>query len=199
IWDLLAGLGAGPAGRLRPRPGAAPPGLGRSRGHGADIGAAILSRPAGRGSGVRQRTRCLFHKSTASSPGFFWERHAQAWIRGRAGARRSQGESTGEGHTKWTSSGKGRARWPITVLTLLFEKRYSAGHQRGREVDGPAGVNTMKPNREGHAMTWTLLSRRDMLKGTMAIAAAASVGVNTVTRSRRAAAQESAALPRAHI
>ena len=103
IWDLLAGLGAGPAGRLRPSPGAAPPGLGRSRGHGADIGAAILSRPAGRGSGVRQRTRCLFHKSTASSPGFFWERHAPAWLRGRAEARRSQGESTGAGHTKWTS------------------------------------------------------------------------------------------------
>ena len=48
-------------------------------------------------------------------------------------------------------------------------------------------------------MTSTLLSRRDMLKGTMAIAAAASVGVNTATRSRRAAAQESAALPRARI
>src|SRR5437016_2598206 len=48
-------------------------------------------------------------------------------------------------------------------------------------------------------MTSTLLSRRDMLKGTMAIAAAASVGVNTATRSRRAAAQESAALPRARL
>jgi methyl acetate hydrolase len=48
-------------------------------------------------------------------------------------------------------------------------------------------------------MTSILLSRRDMLKGTMALAAAASVGVNTATRSRRAAAQESAALPRARI
>jgi methyl acetate hydrolase len=48
-------------------------------------------------------------------------------------------------------------------------------------------------------MTWTPLSRRDVLKGTMAIAAAASVGVNTATRSRRAEAQESATLPRARI
>ena len=32
-------------------------------------------------------------------------------------------------------------RWPITVLTLLFGKRYSASHHRGREADGPTGVN----------------------------------------------------------
>ena len=42
-------------------------------------------------------------------------------------------------------------------------------------------------------------SRRDMLKGTVALAAAASVGVATPTRWRRAEAQESAALPRARI
>ena len=48
-------------------------------------------------------------------------------------------------------------------------------------------------------MTSTLLSRRDMLKGTVALAAAASVGVATTTRWRRAEAQESTALPRAHI
>src|SRR5262245_50508714 len=47
-------------------------------------------------------------------------------------------------------------------------------------------------------MTSTLLSRRDVLKGTVAIAAA-SVGAAAVTRSRRAAAQEIAALPRARI
>ena len=59
---------------------------------------------------------------------------------------------------------------------------------------GPAGVNTTKPNREEHAMTSTLLSRRDVLKGTVALAAAASVGVATTTRWRRAEAQENAAL-----
>jgi hypothetical protein len=42
-------------------------------------------------------------------------------------------------------------------------------------------------------MTSTLLSRRDVLKGTVALAAA-SVGINTTMRWRRAAAQESAAL-----
>ena len=36
-------------------------------------------------------------------------------------------------------------------------------------------------------MTSTLLSRRDMLKGTAALATAASVGINTTTRLRRAA------------
>jgi len=46
-------------------------------------------------------------------------------------------------------------------------------------------------------MTSTLLSRRDMLKGTVALAA--SVGINTTTRWSRAAAQESAALTRARI
>ncbi len=48
-------------------------------------------------------------------------------------------------------------------------------------------------------MISTLLSRRDMLKGTVALAAPASVGVATTTRWRRAEAQESAALPRARI
>ena len=52
---------------------------------------------------------------------------------------------------------------------------------------------------EEHAMTSTLLSRRDMLKGTVALATAASVGINTTTRLRRAAAQERTALPRARI
>jgi methyl acetate hydrolase len=54
------------------------------------------------------------------------------------------------------------------------------------------------PNREEHAMTSTPLSRRDVLKGMVALAAV-SVGVDTATRLRRAAAQESAALPRARI
>ena len=48
-------------------------------------------------------------------------------------------------------------------------------------------------------MTSTLLSRRDMLKGTMALAATTSVGVTATTRWHRAEAQESAALPRARI
>ena len=48
-------------------------------------------------------------------------------------------------------------------------------------------------------MTSTRLSRRDVLKGTVALAAAASVGVATTTRWRRAEAQESTALPRARI
>jgi methyl acetate hydrolase len=48
-------------------------------------------------------------------------------------------------------------------------------------------------------MTSTSLSRRDVLKGTVALAAAASVGVATTTRWHRAEAQESAALPRARI
>src|SRR5216683_7077334 len=48
-------------------------------------------------------------------------------------------------------------------------------------------------------MTSTPLSRRDVLKGTVALAAAASVGVVTTTRGRRAEAQENAALPRARI
>jgi CubicO group peptidase (beta-lactamase class C family) len=48
-------------------------------------------------------------------------------------------------------------------------------------------------------MTSTLLSRRDVLKGTVALTAAASVGVATTTRWRRAEAQESTALPRARI
>jgi len=48
-------------------------------------------------------------------------------------------------------------------------------------------------------MTSTPLSRRDVLKGTVALAAAASVGVATTTRWRRAEAQESTALPRARI
>jgi CubicO group peptidase (beta-lactamase class C family) len=47
-------------------------------------------------------------------------------------------------------------------------------------------------------MTSILLSRRDVLKGTLAIAAA-SVGIGNVTKSRRAIAQERAALPRARI
>jgi hypothetical protein len=55
------------------------------------------------------------------------------------------------------------------------------------------------PKREEHAMTPTSLSRRDVLKGMTALAAAVSVGVNTATRSRRAEAQESAARPRARI
>jgi CubicO group peptidase (beta-lactamase class C family) len=48
-------------------------------------------------------------------------------------------------------------------------------------------------------MTSTPLSRRDVLKGTLALAAALSVGVDTATRSRRGEAQESAVLPRARI
>src|SRR5216683_3854689 len=48
-------------------------------------------------------------------------------------------------------------------------------------------------------MTSTPLSRRDVLKGTVALAAAVSVGVDTATRSHRAEAQESAALPRVRI
>ena len=48
-------------------------------------------------------------------------------------------------------------------------------------------------------MTSTPLSRRDVLKGMMALTAAASLGVDTATRSRRAEAQERAALPRARI
>ena len=48
-------------------------------------------------------------------------------------------------------------------------------------------------------MTSTLLSRRDMLKGTVALATAASVGINNTTSLRRAAAQERTALPRARI
>jgi len=48
-------------------------------------------------------------------------------------------------------------------------------------------------------MTSASLSRRDLLKGTMALAAVASVGVATTTRGRRAEAQESPALPRARI
>jgi methyl acetate hydrolase len=48
-------------------------------------------------------------------------------------------------------------------------------------------------------MTSTPLSRRDMLKGTVALAAALSVGVDTTRRSRRAVAQESTSLPRARI
>src|SRR5262249_14936346 len=49
------------------------------------------------------------------------------------------------------------------------------------------------------AMTSIPLSRRDVLKGTVAIVAAASVGVDTATRSHRAEAQERAVLPRARI
>ena len=48
-------------------------------------------------------------------------------------------------------------------------------------------------------MASTPLSRRDVLKGTVALAAAASVGVATTTRWRRAEVQESATLPRARI
>ena len=48
-------------------------------------------------------------------------------------------------------------------------------------------------------MTSILLSRRNMLKGTLAIAATASVGIGNITRPRRVAAQERAALPRARI
>ena len=69
----------------------------------------------------------------------------------------------------------------------------------GEGLDDPASVETNKLNREEHAMTSTLLSRRDVLKGTVALAAAASVGVATPTQWRRAEAQESAALPRARI
>jgi hypothetical protein len=66
-------------------------------------------------------------------------------------------------------------------------------------LTSPASVKTNTPNREEHAMTSTPLSRRDVLKGTVAIAAAALVGVDNATRSHRAEAQESAALPRARI
>jgi methyl acetate hydrolase len=48
-------------------------------------------------------------------------------------------------------------------------------------------------------MKSTPLSRRDVLKGTLALAAALSAGIDTATRSRRAAAQQSAALPRARM
>jgi CubicO group peptidase (beta-lactamase class C family) len=48
-------------------------------------------------------------------------------------------------------------------------------------------------------MISTLLSRRDVLKGSVAIAATASVGIATATRSRRAEAQGNAAPPRARI
>jgi hypothetical protein len=48
-------------------------------------------------------------------------------------------------------------------------------------------------------MTSTSLSRRDRLKGTVVLAAVASVGVATTTRWRRAEAQESTVLPRARI
>ena len=47
-------------------------------------------------------------------------------------------------------------------------------------------------------MTSIPLSRRDVLQGTLALAAA-SVGLNITTRSRRAAAQERAAPPRAQL
>src|SRR5262245_7828700 len=87
-----------------------------------------------------------------------------------------------------------RARLPYSI-DFPHQEVHATGHQRGREVDGPAGVKTTKPNREGHTMTSTLLSRRDMLKGTVALAAA-SVGINTTTRLRRASAQERAALQR---
>ena len=46
-------------------------------------------------------------------------------------------------------------------------------------------------------MTSILLSRRAVLKGTLAVAAA--VGIGNITKSRQAAAQGRAALPRAHI
>src|SRR4029453_16117612 len=65
----------------------------------------------------------------------------------------------------------------------------AASHQRGVDVDAPAGVKTNKPNWEEHAMESTPLSRRDMLKGTVTLAAAASVGIATTTRWRRADAQ----------
>src|SRR5438093_11386395 len=55
-------------------------------------------------------------------------------------------------------------------LTLLVGKRHAVGHQRERDVNGPAGVKTTKPNREEHAVTSTPLSRRDVLKGTVALA-----------------------------
>jgi CubicO group peptidase (beta-lactamase class C family) len=48
-------------------------------------------------------------------------------------------------------------------------------------------------------MTSTLLSRRDLLKGTAALAATASVSVATTTRWHRAEAQESSPLLRARI
>jgi CubicO group peptidase (beta-lactamase class C family) len=48
-------------------------------------------------------------------------------------------------------------------------------------------------------MTSSSLSRRDMLKGTVALAATASVGVATTMRWRGAEAQESTSLPRARI
>ena len=48
-------------------------------------------------------------------------------------------------------------------------------------------------------MTSTLLSRRDMLKGTAAPATAASVGINTTTRLPQHAAQERNALRGARI
>jgi hypothetical protein len=61
-----------------------------------------------------------------------------------------------------------------------MRKCHAAGLQR-RDVDGSAGVNTTMPNREEHAMTSTPLSRRAMLKGTVALAAV-SVGAATTTR-----------------
>jgi CubicO group peptidase (beta-lactamase class C family) len=57
----------------------------------------------------------------------------------------------------------------------------------------------MTSTREEHAMTSTPLSRRDVLKGTVTLAAAVSVGIDTVARPRRAVAQERVARPRARI
>src|SRR5215471_13463305 len=59
-----------------------------------------------------------------------------------------------------------------------------------------AGAETNKPNREEQAMTSTLQSRRDLLKGVVASAAAVWIGTTTV--SRRAAAQ-GATQPRPQI
>jgi hypothetical protein len=88
----------------------------------------------------------------------------------------------------------------VLVLILLLRQRYAADPQKGiREADSPDGVTPKKPNREKPAMISTLLSRRDVLKGSVAIAATASVGIATTTRSRRAEAQGNAAPPQARI
>src|SRR5213594_794937 len=49
--------------------------------------------------------RCLFHKYTTNSPGFPWERHAPAWLLEPGWSPAFPGGGTGEGLTKWTSSG----------------------------------------------------------------------------------------------
>jgi methyl acetate hydrolase len=84
-------------------------------------------------------------------------------------------------------------------LRELRETRMAMAARGGWRLTSPASVKTNKPNREEQAMTSTPLSRRDVLKGTVAIAAAALVSVDTATGAHRAEAQESAARPRARI